>query len=396
MTIALSLLTLLFFLTAVETIYLLVFTMAGRFGHLQAPPVNPNPVAKRMAVLIPAYKEDAVITDTAEQALKQDYPRDAYDVIVIADSLQQDTLDKLAALPITVVEVSFDVSTKAKALNATMSKLSAAYDVAVILDADNVMATNFLTHINAAFNGGWKAVQGHRVAKNTNTSVAILDAVSEEINTYILRRGHRALGLSGSLMGSGMAFDYTLFKQYMGQINTTGGFDKELEMRLIHDHHRIDYIDEALCYDEKVQSGAVFERQRARWIAAQLKYLRRNLPSGIVQLLKGNLDYFDKVFQTMFLPRVILLGFLTIGTGAALVLQDSNLLMLAGGQLLILLLTFYIATPNELLALITWKEISQIPGLFFRFLRSITRLGEASKKFINTPHSTTSTAINEG
>ncbi|GAB3021249.1 glycosyltransferase family 2 protein [Spirosoma pulveris] len=391
-----SLLTILFFFTAVETVYLFVFTMAGRFGRLHAPPVNSNPVAKRMAVLVPAYKEDAVIVDTAEQALKQDYPGNAYDVIVIADSLQKDTLDKLARLPITVVEVSFDVSTKSKALNATLKKLSTNYDVAVILDADNVMATDFLTHINAAFNGGWKAVQGHRVAKNTNTSVAILDAVSEEINTYILRRGHRALGLSGSLMGSGMAFDYTLFKQYMGQIDTTGGFDKELEMRLIHDHYRIDYIDDALCYDEKVQSGAVFERQRARWIAAQLKYLRRNLPSGIIQLLKGNLDYFDKVFQTMFLPRVILLGFLTIGTMAALLLRAPNLLMLAGGQLLVLLLSFYVATPSDLKALITWKEIKQVPGLFFRFLRSITKLGEAGKKFINTPHTTTSTVINEG
>ncbi|SOD93148.1 Glycosyltransferase, catalytic subunit of cellulose synthase and poly-beta-1,6-N-acetylglucosamine synthase [Spirosoma fluviale] len=391
-----NLLTTLFFFTAVETIYLFVFTMAGRFGRLQAPPVSSNPVAKRMAVLIPAYKEDAVIVDTAEQALKQDYPGNAYDVIVIADSLRRDTLDKLAKLPITVVEVSFDVSTKSKALNATLKKLNANYDVAVILDADNVMATDFLTHINAAFNGGWKAVQGHRVAKNTNTSVAILDAVSEEINTYILRRGHRALGLSGSLMGSGMAFDYTLFKQYMGQIDTTGGFDKELEMRLIHDHYRIDYIDDALCYDEKVQSGAVFERQRARWIAAQLKYLRRNLPSGIIQLLKGNLDYFDKVFQTMFLPRVILLGFLTIGTAAALLLRAPNLLMLAGGQLIVLLLSFYVATPKDLKSLITWQEIKQVPGLFFRFLRSITRLGEAGKKFINTPHTTTSTAINEG
>ena len=395
MTIVISLLLLFFYLTAIETIYLFVFTVAGKLGRLPEPALNTNPVWKRMAVLIPAYKEDAVIIDSAQQALLQDYPRGAYDIIVIADSLQESTLRKLKALPIQVVEVNFEVSTKAKALNATMAQLKTGYDVAVVLDADNVMATDFLTRLNMGFNGGWKAVQGHRVAKNTNTSVAILDAVSEEINTYILRRGHRVLGLSGSLMGSGMAFDFGLFRHYMSQINTTGGFDKELEMRLIRDHFQIDYLEDALCYDEKVQNAAVFERQRARWIAAQLKYLRRNLPSGIVQLFQGNIDYFDKVFLTLFLPRVILLGFLIIGVGVAMLLSSMGLLLLAGGQLILLLFSFYVATPTDLLKRITWKEISQVPGLFFRFLRSLTQIGEASKRFINTPHTTTSTAINE-
>ena len=396
MTTTVQLLKALFCLTAIETIYLFVFAMAGRWGRLSAPVAARDGRSRRMAVLVPTYKEDMVIIDSAQQALLQDYPRDAYDVIIIADSLQEATLKKLATLPVQVVEVSFDVSTKAKALNATMERLKTDYDVAVVLDADNVMAPDFLSRINAAFNYGWKVVQGHRVAKNMNTSIAILDAISEEINTHIFRRGHRVLGLSGSLMGSGMAFDYALFKQYMSQIDTTSGFDKELEMRLIRDHYRIDYLDDALCYDEKVQSLAVFEKQRTRWIAAQLKYLRRNLPSGIEQLFRGNFDYFDKVFLTMFLPRVILLGVLAISVLLALLLQSVELLVLVGAQLGLLLFSFYIAIPADLMKHITWKEVSQLPALFFRFLRSITRIGEAGKRFINTPHTTTSTAINEG
>ena len=387
-----------FGITAVETIYLFVFALAGRLGRLPNLPdsINRPPHLRRMAVLVPAYKEDMVIVDSAQQALSQTYPREWYDVIIIADSLQAATLQKLSRLPVQVVEVSFDVSTKAKALNATLDRLKKDYDVAVVLDADNVMAPDFLTRINAAFDQGWKVIQGHRVAKNTNTSIAILDAVSEEINTHIFRRGHRVLGLSGSLMGSGMAFDFALFKHHMSQINTTGGFDKELEMRLIHDGFRIDYLDDALCYDEKVQSLAVFEKQRTRWIAAQLKYLRRNLPSGIRQLLRGNFDYFDKVFQTLFLPRVILLGFLTISLLVALLLGSTELLVLIGAQLGMLLFSFYVAIPVSLMKCLTWKEVSQVPALFFRFLRSITRIGEAGKRFINTPHTTTRTAINEG
>ena len=384
-----------FGIIAIETVYLFVFAVAGRLGHFPLPTPTTRPRQRRMAVLVPAYKEDMVIIDSAQQALVQDYPRELYDVIVIADSLQPATLKKLATLPVQVVEVSFEVSTKAKAINATLESLKTAYDVAVVLDADNVMAPDFLTRTNAAFDAGCKVVQGHRVAKNTNTSIAILDAISEEINTHIFRRGHRVLGLSGSLMGSGMAFDFDLFKHYMGQINTTSGFDKELEMRLIRDRFRIDYLDDALCYDEKVQNLAVFEKQRARWIAAQLKYLRRNMPSGLRELLRGNFDYFDKVFGTTFLPRVILLGFLAIGVLLAVVLSSAELGLLTVSQLIMLLFSFYLAIPGDLMKRITWREIGQVPAVFFRFLKSLTRIGEAGKRFIHTPHTTTSTAIKE-
>jgi hypothetical protein len=42
-----------------------------------------------------------------------------------------------------------------------------------------------LKKINAAFEYDFIAVQGHRTAKNTNNSWAILDAISEEINNNI-------------------------------------------------------------------------------------------------------------------------------------------------------------------------------------------------------------------
>jgi cellulose synthase/poly-beta-1,6-N-acetylglucosamine synthase-like glycosyltransferase len=180
----------------------------------------------------------------------------------------------------------------------------------------------------------------------------------------------------------------------MSQINTTGGFDKELEMRLILDRIPINYLEDALCYDEKVQSSAVFERQRTRWIAAQLKYLRRNFMSGLIQLFKGNIDYFDKVFMTMLFPRVILLGFLSISALLSLLMASYSLLLFAIAQLFVLSLSFYIATPSSLLERLTYKEIRQVPGLFLRFLRAATRIGEASKSFINTPHTTTSEVIN--
>ena len=151
----------------------------------------------------------------------------------------------LRSLPVKLIEVSFDKSTKSKALNKAMAQLTNPYDIAVVLDADNIMAPDFLQQVNTAYAAGYKAIQGHRTAKNLNTSWAVLDAVSEEINNHIVRKGHRVLGLSSAIIGSGMAFDYSYFKAIMADVKAVGGFDKEIELRMLKERNTIIYLSQA-------------------------------------------------------------------------------------------------------------------------------------------------------
>lgn len=372
--------------TGIVTVYLFFFAVAGRLRPLPAMRKPVGEALRRMAVLIPAYREDGVILESARQGLSQAYPADSFDVVVIADSLQQSTLDTLRTFPIQVVEVSFAQSTKAKALNVALQQLPERYDVAVILDADNLMAPDFLGQVDAAFGQGWNVVQGHRVAKNTNTSVAVLDAISEEINNHIFRQGHRAVGLSAALIGSGMAFDYRLLKELMPSVQAVGGFDKEIEMRLLSRGVGFGYLPDALVYDEKVQSEAVFERQRTRWIAAQFKYLQLNAGPGLKALFTGNIDYADKVFQTVLPPRILLMGTLAIGVVAGLLFGSSILLIGAALQLALLMLTFYLSAPAALTRKIGPAELLKLPLLFGRFIKSIYRMKTARNQFLHTPH----------
>mgnify|MGYP000489116805 CR=1 FL=1 len=53
---------------------------------------------KKIAVLIPGYKEDEVIIEVAKSALQQKYALNLFDVIVIADSFQEETITKLKTL----------------------------------------------------------------------------------------------------------------------------------------------------------------------------------------------------------------------------------------------------------------------------------------------------------
>ncbi|WP_375443420.1 glycosyltransferase [uncultured Fibrella sp.] len=383
----------LFFLfLGLNTLHYLFYAIMGRIGR--ADDVTPNKAVapldaslNRIAVLVPAYKEDAVILDSVEANLKQDYPASRYDLIVIADSFQPHTLDALAKLPVHVLPVSFEVSTVTKALNTALGTLSARdYDIVVVADADNHLATDFLSRVNAAFVNGWRAVQGHRVAKNTNTRVAVLDAVSEEINNHITRKGYRAAGVSATIIGSGMAVDLGLMKAAMDNLTTIGGFDKELAMKLAVDNHKIGYLEQAYVYDEKVAKRAVFEHQRTRWIAAQWQFVADYFKPGMRNLLAGNWLSGIKLVQEMALPKVLLLGILLITTLVCLLTGNVPTILLSAGLLLALCLSMALSIPAYLWKRLSIRDLGVVFSLMISFGRALLNMRKAFKSFMHTPH----------
>lgn len=371
-------------------LYVFIPALAGRIKR--TPLRYSNNDKFKICVLIPSYKEDVVILHTAKEALNQTYAKDRYDVVVVADSLQPETLDKLRLLPIRVIEVAFEKSTKAKALNKAFTLLPDAYDVAVILDADNIMEPDFLRKIAGEFEAGEVAVQGCRTAKNLNTSFAVLDAASERVNNHLFRRGYNALGLSSSIIGSGAAFDYKLFKEMLANNKAIGGFDKFLQLDLIRNGHFIKYQPHAFVYDEKVDNASTFQNQRRRWVSSQFKNLRLSFALGFKQLMKGNLDYFNlSVISNLMLPRILLLGLVFIGfvlvaifpqwSAAGLALWGTALALYVAAMLLGL--GDYLVDKRFLVALAT------APRVFFIMFLILFRLKNADSKFIHTPHNHT-------
>ena len=378
----------------VASLYVFVFAFAGLFNPKQRESIIKK--QRKFAVLIPGYKEDNVIVEVARRALEQSYQEELFDVVVIADSFQEITLQKLSKLPVKLVEVAFEKSTKSKALNKAMEVIGDRYHVALILDADNIMEFDFVERVNEAFNKGYKVVQGHRIAKNTNTPFAILDAISEEVNNHIFRKGHRVLGLSSALIGSGMAFDYHFFKSTMAKVNAVGAFDKELELKLLKNRNTIAYLHDALVLDEKVQKTAVFANQRKRWLSAQFIYVKRFAASGVRELLvKGNIDFADKVYQMVSPPRILLLGLvflITLIYFAEQLFFDNNWLLFSPWVWLVtfilVILAFVMAIPRKFYNKATAQAILTLPKAFGVMFLSLFKLKGANKKFIHTQHGT--------
>jgi cellulose synthase/poly-beta-1,6-N-acetylglucosamine synthase-like glycosyltransferase len=369
----------------ISVLYLVVFSVASKFSRKNT---NETGYAKenKIAVFIAAYKEDGIIVDTAKKALNQEYAADKYEVVIIADSLKAKTLTELKKLAITVVEVSFEKSSKAKAINKTFETLKTAFDITVILDADNVMAPDFLQKISQEFNKGTLAIQGHRVAKNENSNLSLLDGISEEINNNIFRKGHQTLGLSSALIGSGMAFDHEFFRGQMKEIDALGGFDKQLELKLLKANIEIRYLEDAYVFDEKVSSNDVFTNQRTRWIAAQIRFGLSSFSDAIKVLIKeGNWNYFDKSLQFLLPPRLILLGVL-IFTAAITLFLNPSFGFYASGLFLLNVLALVFAAPRRYFSKATLKACLSLPTTFFLMLKAFLGFKKAKNNFLHTPH----------
>jgi cellulose synthase/poly-beta-1,6-N-acetylglucosamine synthase-like glycosyltransferase len=369
------------------SLYSFILSIAGLLYKNRSVPEAK--ILRRVAVLIPAYKEDQVIVGVAEQALQQNYPADFFDVVVIADSLKPSTLEKLRQLPIKVVEVSFVKSTKVKALNRAMQVIGDDYDCALVLDADNVMEGNFVRNMNNLFDLGYKAIQGKRDPKNENTSLALLDGLSETINNFIYRQGNVAMGWSASLNGSGMIFDYAIYKDIMAAMDSIGGFDRELELKLLLRGIKVYFAKDVIVYDEKVANHEVFERQRKRWISSHFFYLRKYFTEGWRQLFIGNIAFFNSaVLRNIQLPRLLNLGLLSL-IALLSILLSAYLSFTPLWWLTFLLMNIAamaFAVPRRFYTLKLLKSVLLIPRLFVKMFLLLFRLKGANNTFIHTPH----------
>lgn len=366
--------------------YLFIFAAAAQFFKRNKTAAIYLPL-KKIAVLVPAYKEDGIILTTAKNILCQDYPSDLFDVFIIADSFKSTTIEQLEKLPLHVLNVVFANSSKTKSLNECFKNINSYYDIALICDADNMLASGFLKKINDAFLEGAEAVQGRRVAKNLDTAFAVLDGCSEAVNNNIFRKGANVLGLSSSVIGSGMAFDFETLRKALAKISAISGFDKPLQLKIVESGTKIKYLEDALIFDEKVDNSDAFKQQRKRWLLSQFIYLKEYFFKGCSQLLKGNLSYFNlAVANNLVPPRAFLIAGLPALCLAAYFVQSSLTFYITILLLAIYVISMLIALPAELKNKKLLGAFIQLPKAIFLMIGNLFRMKKAKNVFIHTIH----------
>ncbi len=399
---------LLWILLAASGAYILFFALVSLLGKKQSSSLSTNmssqmkmegPALKynNFLVLYPAYHEDNVIVNSVHTFLGQYYPYNSFHVCVISDHMKPETNEQLAQLPITLLQPIFEKSSKAKAMQYAIEHFkelaakeqeevpaSADYDYVVILDADNIVESDFLDKLNSVCNQNYQAIQCHRCAKNSDNDIAVLDAVSEEINNTIFRKAHNRIGLSSALIGSGMCFDYQWFQENVFHLSTAGE-DRELEALLLKQKVFIHYEDDIHVFDEKVSNKENFQKQRLRWMTAQIQSLTNMLPYIPQAIRTGNINYIDQTYQQALIPRsmLIVLTFLL----AVLVTFLSPLWCIKWWLLFLsICMALYISIPQQLRHNSLFSKLLSLPPLVGKMVFNLLKIDRKNTDFIHTTH----------
>lgn len=294
-----------FVFLAVQSSYLFFFALAGRLFSLKH--YKHIRHTGRFVIYLFCEKEENII-EAAKAAVSLCYPSEKKHIVVMTNKLQAATAAALRDMSVQIIEVNTKVHHKTEALRQGLEQTAGDFDYALLLNAGEVCTKGFLYRMNDALQSGFGAVQGQHVVKNNGSAFALLDAISEGIDTHIFCTSHQLLGLSSSLTGSGAGIRFSLLKEMVPMLSATEELDKEMELYLLRRHIQFGYAPKACLYEERKNRHHNAHQKYSQWATGRVRCLRAYLSGGISELCKGNLDFTDKVFQRLLLPRILLLG----------------------------------------------------------------------------------------
>lgn len=277
---------------------------------LKDKPLKINKEHKFMAI-IPAHNEEAVVGNLVESLQAQNYPRDKYDIYVIADNCTDDTA-KVAKEAGAIVLKRFDDAhrTKGFALNWFLKQKieeDADYDAFCVFDADNIVDPNFLKNMNKKLCQGEEIVQGYRDIKNPNDSWI---SAGYAIFYWMMHRFYHLarynLGLSALLNGTGFMVKFDLVKPNGWQTITLTE-DIEFSLMNIIENRRVGWSTDAIVYDEQPITFMQSWSQRSRWSVGHLqcmKHYTKDLAKGVVK--HKTLMNFDGLLYMFGMPIMVL------------------------------------------------------------------------------------------
>ncbi|MGE5630316.1 MAG: glycosyltransferase family 2 protein [Caulobacteraceae bacterium] len=268
---------------------------------------------KRFAIFIPAHNEEVVIGNIVDNLKDLNYPRDSYDVFVIADNCSDNTASVASAAGANVLE-RFDDKKKGKgyalqwAFEKILYKDDNEYDAAVIFDADNLVSKNFLKEMNNKLCSGLKVVQGYIDSKNPNDSwITASYSIAFWSANRLFQCARSFLGMSCEIGGTGFCMDVQVLKQIGWQAACLVE-DLEFTMKLMLNNIKVGWAHEAVVYDEKPLTLAASWRQRRRWMQGFADVCSRYFMKLFIKGIKErNAALIDCAVYTLQ-PYVILVG----------------------------------------------------------------------------------------
>lgn len=250
-------------------IYYLILSLFGIYKKKDEGAKN-CPPKKTFALLVAAHNEEMVVGKIVESLQNIEYPKDMYDIFVIADNCTDKTADIARKYGVSVCERKVpDKRGKGYALEWMFNKIfkmDKAYDAVGIFDADNLVSKNFLNEMNYKLLKGYKVVQGYIDSKNPDDSwITESYSISFWTVNRLFQLGRANLGLSNQIGGTGFCIETTILKE-LGWGVTCLADDLEFTSKLVLNGYKVGWAHNAIVYDEKPLTLKQSWNQRKRWM----------------------------------------------------------------------------------------------------------------------------------
>jgi cellulose synthase/poly-beta-1,6-N-acetylglucosamine synthase-like glycosyltransferase len=303
--------------------YLLALTLLS--GRLPVP--SPASAKLRFRIMVPAHDESAGIAGTVESLLAIDYPRELFDVLVIADNCKDDTAARARAAGALVLERTSETERgKGYALHYAFERLPKEVDAAVVIDADTLVSRNLLQAFAARIEAGAVAVQADYAVRNPNAAWRTrLIAIAFGAFHIVRSRARERLRVSAGLRGNGMCFAAGLLRTVPHQAFSIVE-DVEYGIRIAEAGHRVVYADDAHVYGEMVATSAAASSQRTRWEGGRAALTRKYAPGLLRRGLAGDPIMLDLAFDILVPP----LSKIAVMTASGLVVSGAAAYFLGG------------------------------------------------------------------
>ena len=250
----------------------------------------------RYAIMISARNEGNVIGELLVSLLQQNYPKENYDIFILADNSEDNTYQTAIEKGVHAYRrFNLDKVGKGYALNdlywSIQRDYGDIYDGYLVFDADNIVDPDFLKEMNNTFHTGkYDALTSYRNSKNFCANwltygysvwflheARLVNAARFDLGTTCMISGTGFL-VSGKLMKENGGWPYHLLTE-----------DIEFSVNCALKGKKIGYCNKAVLYDEQPEEFSQSWKQRLRWskgfFQINAKY-GKDLATGVLK--KGN------------------------------------------------------------------------------------------------------------
>ena len=298
--------------------YLVGLSVAAFFYTELMPRATP---ISRVAVLIPAFNESALIARCVRSLRAQTYPSNLYEIVVVADNCTDDTavLAAQAGAHRVMRRDAPDARGKGRALRWAMDQLLAEQSppaAVVIIDADSVAAPQTLSALVERFEAGAPAAQGSCLLYGDGTLLAGLRVAAFLLVNQALPMGRAVLGRSTYLAGNGMLLSRELLLARPWDAFTSVE-DLEYSLTLRSSGVTIAFVKEAIVYSSTAPTAEAAAKQQLRWEGGKAHLTRMWLPKLIASGLRQRRPALLALAFELAIPPLALLAVMVIGGALA-------------------------------------------------------------------------------